>query len=239
MFYFQLLETQNPRLPYSDSKLLDLKYFCELRPGMFLWAVLNYAYLAKQYLNGGLQNSMLFVCFGQLIYIVDSVWCESSILTTMDITTDGFGFMLTIGDLVWVPFTFSLQARYLSLFPNEISHLTLLSSNGQKNLFKTNPLHSSLKNLKYIKTESGSKLLITGWWGISRHINYFGDWLMGLSWCLATGFTTPLPYFYIFYFAALLIHRAQRDDVKCREKYGKDWEKYCSIVKYKIIPYVY
>jgi hypothetical protein len=32
----------------------------------------------------------------------------------MDITTDGFGFMLSIGDLTWVPFVYSLQARYLA-----------------------------------------------------------------------------------------------------------------------------
>jgi hypothetical protein len=31
----------------------------------------------------------------------------------MDITTDGFGFMLAFGDLAWVPFTYSLQARVL------------------------------------------------------------------------------------------------------------------------------
>ena len=31
----------------------------------------------------------------------------------MDITTDGFGFMLAVGDLAWVPFVYSLQARYL------------------------------------------------------------------------------------------------------------------------------
>ena len=35
----------------------------------------------------------------------------------MDITTDGFGFMLSFGDLVWVPFTYSLQARYLAFHP--------------------------------------------------------------------------------------------------------------------------
>jgi hypothetical protein len=27
----------------------------------------------------------------------------------MDITTDGFGFMLAFGDLAWVPFTYTLQ----------------------------------------------------------------------------------------------------------------------------------
>ena len=31
----------------------------------------------------------------------------------MDITTDGFGYMLSIGDLCWVPTVYSLQARYL------------------------------------------------------------------------------------------------------------------------------
>ena len=38
---------------------------------------------------------------------------EKAILTTMDITTDGFGYMLAFGDLAWVPFIYSLQARYL------------------------------------------------------------------------------------------------------------------------------
>ena len=31
----------------------------------------------------------------------------------MDITTDGFGFVLAVGDLMWVPLVYSLQARYL------------------------------------------------------------------------------------------------------------------------------
>lgn len=36
---------------------------------------------------------------------------------------DGFGFMLAYGDLAWVPFTYSLQARFLADFPQ---HLSLL-----------------------------------------------------------------------------------------------------------------
>jgi hypothetical protein len=47
------------------------------------------------------------------LYVADALWAEKAILTTMDITTDGFGFMLAFGDLAWVPFTYSLQARYL------------------------------------------------------------------------------------------------------------------------------
>ena len=32
----------------------------------------------------------------------------------MDIIHDGFGFMLVFGDLVWVPFLYCLQTKYLA-----------------------------------------------------------------------------------------------------------------------------
>lgn len=41
---------------------------------------------------------------------------------------------------------------------------------------------------------------------------------MGWSWCLPTGFHTPLTYYYVIYFAILLAHRQQRDDEACRRK---------------------
>lgn len=39
----------------------------------------------------------------------------------MDLMHDGFGFMLAFGDLVWVPFTYTLQAYYLVAHPNSLS----------------------------------------------------------------------------------------------------------------------
>jgi Delta14-sterol reductase len=84
---------------------------------------------------------------------------------------------------------------------------------------------------------------------------------MALAWSLPTGFDTPLTYFYVTYFAVLLIHRQRRDDEKCEKKYvnhlilpfcepvlikmlrclryGKDWDRYQRLVPYRIIPYVY
>ena len=44
-------------------------------------------------------------------------------LTQMDITTDGFGYMLSFGDLVWVPFTYGIQARYLAFHPVDLGYL--------------------------------------------------------------------------------------------------------------------
>ena len=57
--------------------------------------------------------AVALVCAFHGIYVWDALWSEKAILTTMDITTDGFGFMLVFGDVTWVPFTYSLQARYL------------------------------------------------------------------------------------------------------------------------------
>lgn len=68
----------------------------------------------------------------------------------MDIISDGFGFMLAIGDLAWVPFVYSLQARYLVFHQTELGYLGTASiiglnmlgysifraANGEKNDFR-------------------------------------------------------------------------------------------------------
>jgi len=100
----------NPRI-FS----FDLKVFCELKPGLIGWIIIDYSMAIHQYeLYGNISNGMILVCLFQTIYVADALWFEQSILTTMDVTTDGFGYMLAFGDLAWVPFTYSLQARYLA-----------------------------------------------------------------------------------------------------------------------------
>ncbi|CAO3634194.1 unnamed protein product [Cunninghamella blakesleeana] len=236
----------NPRI--GD---FDIKFFTELRPGMIGWQVINLAFAAKQYTDlGYVTNSMILVQSFQAWYIVDSLWNEEAVLTTMDMTTDGFGFMLAFGLYTWVPMNYTLQARYLVDFPRDLSwfefgaiialnflgYYIFRSANSQKNEFRSNPNGPNVKDLKFITTKTGSKLIISSWWGYSRHINYLGDWLMSLSWSLPCGFGSIVPYFYPIYFAVLLLHRQQRDEHKCKTKYGEDWDRYCKIVKYKIIP---
>jgi len=234
---------------------LDLKYFCELRPGLVAWFLINLSMAAKQYekSGGSISASMCLVCIFQAYYVWDALYSEAAILTTMDITTDGFGWMLAFGDLAWVPFTYCTQARFLVDHPAELAPLSVLGilgvkalgfwifrgSNGQKNEFRSNPHSPAVRHLKFIETASGSKLLISGWWGMARHMNYLGDLLMGLAWCLPCGVQSPIPYFYSIYFTTLLVHRERRDEEKCRKKYGKDWERYTALVPYRILPYVY
>eukprot|EP00908_Phaeocystis_cordata_P024790 Transcript_7243.p2 GENE.Transcript_7243~~Transcript_7243.p2 ORF type:complete len:154 (+),score=25.82 Transcript_7243:1031-1492(+) len=68
---------------------------------------------------------MLCVNAFQLVYVWDALYHEQAILTTMDITTDGFGYMLAFGDLSWVPFTYSLQARLLVDYDPDLPGLLL------------------------------------------------------------------------------------------------------------------
>ena len=53
------------------------------------------------------------------------------------------------------------------------------------------------------------------------------------------GWGMIFTYFYIVYFGVLLVHREMRDEEKCRRKYGKDWDRYCEKVRWRILPGIY
>ncbi|GAA6015786.1 hypothetical protein JCM10207_008794 [Rhodosporidiobolus poonsookiae] len=229
----------------------DIKSFNELRPGMILWLVFDLSLIAYQYDKlGRITDSIVLTSAFHAWYVFDALYNEPAVLTTMDITTDGFGFMLAVGDLVWVPFTYCYTTYWLAHHPKDLGLLgcagvvaaqlfgywIFRGANNEKNEFRQgrNP-----KNLKSFQTERGTRLLTSGWWGLSRHPNYMGDWIMAWAWCLPAGFSSPLPYFYPIYFAILLVHRQQRDDEACAQKYKKDWETYKRLVPSRIIPYIY
>jgi delta14-sterol reductase/lamin-B receptor len=237
----------NPRIGVD----FDLKEFCELRPGLIGWAVINAGCALKQYqLLGAVTPEMVLINLFQGLYVWDALYHERAILTTMDITSDGFGFMLAFGDLAWVPFTYSLQARYLVENSPGLSLPALAAicalkyvgyrifrgSNSEKDAFRRDPGSPDVAHLETLTTRTGRKLLVSGWWGMARKINYTGDLMMGLSWCSLTGTGCIVTYFYSIYFAILLIHRAMRDDHACSEKYGEDWPKYKAKVPYVFIP---
>ena len=106
-----------------------------------------------------------------------------------------------------------LSGKIVALYG--LGFVVFRGANGQKDMFRRNPNDPKVAHLSYLQTKRGTRLLTSGWWGMARKINYTGDWLMGLSWCLCTGFGHIVPYFYAIYFAILLIHRASRDDEQC------------------------
>lgn len=109
MYDFYIGRELNPRIGP-----IDLKFFCELRPGIIGWAIINLGMMSKQkQIIGYVSAPMILLNLFQGLYVWDSLFFERAILTTMDITTEGFGFMLAFGDLCWLPFVYSLQAHYL------------------------------------------------------------------------------------------------------------------------------
>lgn len=99
----------NPRIFGFDFKL-----FFNGRPGIIGWTVLNLCFMYTQWHRYGfVSNSMILVNILQGLYVLDFFWNERWYLNTIDIAHEHFGFYLAWGDLVWLPWMYTLQGMYL------------------------------------------------------------------------------------------------------------------------------
>jgi Delta14-sterol reductase len=158
--------------------------------------------------------------------------------------------MLVWGDLVYVPFLYSLPGWWL-ITPGApvtpfrwiaISAFFLLAlwifreANWQKERFKRdNGITIWGKPAETV----GGRLLVSGWWGIARKVNYAGELGVYLAFAMTTGLGSFVPYVLPLSLTILLVQRAGRDDKKCRTKYGETWARYCERVRFRIFPFVY
>ncbi|MGE0785352.1 MAG: hypothetical protein AB7S26_06675 [Sandaracinaceae bacterium] len=250
VYDFYMGTVLNPRFG-----LFDLKFFFESHIGMGTWGALAILIPFAQYeASGDVSLAMLVVTACQMLYIVDFFVFESNLLSMLDIIYENYGFMLTHAFLVWMPFNFTLQQQYLLhaehrlpmwaaaliVVLNVAGYVVFRDSNLQKQRFRRDPSQNVWgKPPKVLKTQRGTSLLVSGWWGLARHTNYLGDLMMAYAWCLACGFGSVVPYFYVLYFTPLLLNRERRDHELCKEKYGDDWDEYCRRVPYRIVPLVY
>lgn len=235
--------------------LFDLKFFFESHIGMGTWGALAVLIPAAELeTTGTLSISMVVVSACQLLYIVDFFVFESNLLSMLDIIYENYGFMLAHAFLAWMPFNFTLQQQYLLEHPSSLptwafapivvlnlaGYVIFRDSNLQKQRFRKDPTKNVWgKPPKVLQTKRGTALLLSGWWGLARHTNYLGDLMMASAWCLACGFGSVVPFFYILYFAPLLLDRERRDHKLCKEKYGADWDAYCKLVPSRIVPWIY
>lgn len=238
---------------------LDLKLFFNGRPGIIAWTIINLSYSFQQYKNFGfVSDSMILVNILQGIYVLDFFWNENWYLRTIDIAHDHFGWMLGWADLAWLPFMYTLQGGYLMNNPVNlgipmfslilifglIGYLIFRIANYQKDTFKSDPNPIGYKFIPSIyETKDGkkheSRLLYSGLWGWGRHLNYTGDVILSLAYCLACGFNNILPYFYSIFMIILLYTRCLRDEDKMKEKHREKWRAYCKIVPYRFIPSIF
>ena len=249
----------NPRI--GD---FDLKMWAEIRVSWMQLFILTLSAAFKQYETlGYISSGMGLIVLAQYLYCNAVMKGEECVPTTWDIFYEKWGWMLVFWNIAGVPYVYSFQAQYILKNTYQHNPLFLLivtivlffayyiwdTAQSQKNRFRMSLRGTFVKrtafpqlpwgtldNPKYLQTESGSLLLIDGWWKYARKIHYSADFVMALIWGLSCGFEGVLPYFYPVFFFGMIAHRYQRDKHRCERKYKKDWEKYTKIVKYSFIP---
>ncbi len=201
-------------------------------PGVFLYAALFTFFLAE-YLN-----------------------FERVHLYTYDFVAERVGYKLGWGCLTFYPFFYCVGLWSVAERPSPHTPLPLLAlyalvffcgwalsrgANLQKFHFKTDPGKKLFGFLAPVAIEGGGKrVLCSGFWGLSRHVNYLGEILMAVGLTLSLGYPGDLwAWLYPLYYVGLLLPRQHDDDKRCAEKYGPLWEEYCRRVPWRIIPWVY
>ncbi|VVA15157.1 PREDICTED: delta(14)-sterol reductase [Prunus dulcis] len=227
---------------------IDLKFFF-VGAGMMGWLFINLPVLVRRIQDGTLSQSMILFQLFCVLYILDYFFHEEYMTSTWDIIAERLGIMLVFGDLVWIPFTFSIQGWWLLSNNVElgtaavvancltflIGYMVFRGANKQKHVFKKNPKAPIWGRPARV---IGGKLLASGE-SQGTVITYLGDLLLALSFSLPCGISSPVPYFYPIYLLILLIWRERRDEARCAEKYKEIWAEYRRLVPWRILPYVY
>ncbi|KAI1894044.1 hypothetical protein AGOR_G00129940 [Albula goreensis] len=233
---------------------IDLKLFFMGRIGFIGWALVDLCYLLTEIERQGVPNlSLLLIVTFQLYYILDFFIDEVSVLPTKEYTEDGIGFIMILGEYIWIPFFTSGPVYFMLQRPAQLSLLTVIPicciyifgllvyhlSNMQKNGFRKNPNDPAFAHLETIHSPTGRNLLVSGWFGWVRHPNYLGDILMNLGWSLPCGFSSPLAYLPFLHCCNLLRRRANDNESACLERHGTAWQEYCQRVPNQLVPGVY
>lgn len=189
-------------------------------------------------------------------FVCDYLTFERVHLYTYDLFAERLGFKLGWGCLTFYPYFYAIGLWALADSPDPGAHpvLTIVAAlvflagwslargaNMQKYTFKRDPERVFLGLFEpEVITDGQRKLLCSGFWGVSRHVNYLGEILMATGLALALGdLTNPWPWLYPLYYIALLVPRERDDDRRCAAKYGGLWDRYRERVPHRIIPGVY
>ncbi|RZF40770.1 hypothetical protein LSTR_LSTR011287 [Laodelphax striatellus] len=244
---------------------VDIKQLAVSRMGLIGWQLLIQAFFVASIYNYGFNHGVAVCFLLQVVYIAKFYWWESGYFWTLDIAFDHPGYYLCWGGLVFVPAMYTYPSYYLVLHQPTIDILMSIviaiiglfavamnfRVDYEKQAFQKNRHNENFqlwgKRVQYIPatyTDSAgtvhqSKLLISGCWGVARHLNYTFELLLALSWSLP-GYQFGIHTFlYFIFLLILLVQRCFRDEKKCFEKYGSAYKEYCDKVPFRLIPYVF
>ncbi len=241
----------------------DIKMFTNCRFGMMSWGPILISCLAKQSELYGVQDSLIISACLQFVYITKFFIWESGYMSSTDIIHDRAGFYICWGCIVWIPTLYTSTGMYLVnnrknlgfgtssilLLVGSLSIIINYLADLQKQLTRKTNGNCIIWGKKpnfiraFYKTKNGEEkenlLLLSGWWGISRHFHYLPELAGTLCWSFPAGFDNVIPYLYFIFLTILLLHRILRQEELCYNKYNKYWEMYCDKVRYKLIPGIY
>ena len=230
---------------------VDLKVFA-YQPSLIGLSLLNVAFAWAQWeQQGSLTPQMIAYQLFWWLYMTTHYYYEQGVLSMWDVIAEKFGFMLLWGDLVLVPFFYCIGGWWLLDDPRGpigwpalgglvVLHLAGLwifrGANAQKDRFKRDP---DARIWGRPAQTLGNRLLVSGWWGLGRKINYTGEIMVYFSFALCTGLRSVVPFLLPLWLCVLLPHRAWRDEQRCRAKYGELWDRYCAKARFRMIPFLY
>lgn len=189
-------------------------------------------------------------------FVCEYLFFEEVHLYTYDFFAERVGYKLGWGCITFYPYFYCVGLWSVAQRPDPGTPSWLLAgyalvffagwalsrgANLQKFLFKTRPDAKLFGVIApEVVTDGERRLLCSGFWGLSRHVNYLGEILMAIGLALALGWPLdPWPWLYPLYYVALLFPRQADDDRRCAAKYGALWDEYRKRVPYRIIPGVY
>ena len=242
---------------------INVKQLLNCRVSMMGWSVAQLAFAQAQYDRGQLTSGIVVCAALHVLYLAKFFYWESGYFASIDIIHDRCGYYIIWGVLVWVPVVYccpgfsnverptqwsnataaavfiagvvSLIVNYVADYQRQLTRAT----NGDCLIWGKKPVCIEAEYTTTCGTTRKSLLLCSGFWGTSRHFNYIPELCLAMCWSLPAITLRALPAIYWLFLFFLLVDRAERDDVKCREKYGKYWKEYCKRVPYQIIPGVY
>jgi protein-S-isoprenylcysteine O-methyltransferase Ste14 len=191
---------------------------------------------------------LTWFCIEYLIFERVHLW-------TYDFIAERVGFKLGFGCLAFYPYFYSVALAFTAELPDPGLPMWLTAlfgvlfltgwvltrgSNMQKFYFKVAPNKKFFWMTPEAISDGKNSLLVNGFWGVSRHVNYLGETIQAVAIALAAGYVGVWQvWLYPIYYIGLFVSRQIDDDKVCRAKYGALWDEYTARVKYRIIPRVY
>ena len=263
----------NPRFTVL-REIVDVKMFL-YAVGAIQLQLNNLSFLYHHYHRNNSTISIGYQTYFWLFtfFIGEYMFFERPHLYTYDIFAEKIGFKLVWGCLFFYPFFYPLNGYVLgdisinSTLNEDISPYTAFAimllflvgwiftrgANMQKYYHKRFPKDRYVfGGLIQQVCIPKSRILISGFWGLSRHVNYMGEIIQAVAISLPLmlisirrhgGICNHLQICaalsYPIYYVCLFISRQVDDDALCQKKYGDIWTKYTEKVRYRIIPGVY